>query len=598
MFAWFDLPAENGNVQRRALWAEPLTAFHETSDAAAARTLLTTAEDEAKQSPASSDGPFWAFALDYECAPWFDHAFSSAFTARPAGRLRLWRFARYQTLSDRVATQSAHSRVSDPIAGLLNWRCAWDQTHYYQAVERILHYLREGDSYQVNLTFPWYAETYGDPLALYLRLHAQQPVPHGAYLPFPNGGAILCRSPERFFLRRGRRISCRPMKGTAPPNASGWIDDKTRAENVMIVDLIRNDLSRLSPAGGVQVPNLFQEERYATVTQLTSTIVAEGVDAPLWAILAALFPCGSVTGAPKRRAMEIIAELEPHPRGIYCGAIGYILPGGDVEAVVPIRTLTIDRNGGATYSVGSGIVIDSKPASEWQECLLKGRFVQGLPAMVGLIETLRWEPADGCVLWPYHIARIRASAKALGIPFDEAQFAHAVTTAAQEDPDGNHPLRIRAELAPDGTVRATATHWQQPATPVRFRIAREPAINPSDPLQRHKTTRRAHYDRLLAEALAHGCFDYLVTNTRGELVEGCRTTLFVQFPGEPKLATPPLATGCLAGVLRAKLLAEGDAVERPLTPADLTRAEQLYLGNALHGLLPAVWDDASPTNSR
>ncbi|MBW7657504.1 chorismate-binding protein [Hydrogenophilus thermoluteolus] len=602
MFAWFDTPESDSGTPLE-IWAEPLEAYHETTDPNEARQLLNAAEREAHHSKSDADGPLWAFALDYECAPWFDRAYANAFTHRPPGRLRLWRFGRYRVLPSDVADTTAAKRQwhpcgADDPAGFLGWHTPWTPAHYQAAFARIHHYLTTGDCYQVNLTFPWYARCYGSPLALYRRLKAAQPVPHGAFLPLPDGGAILCRSPERFFARRGNRVICQPMKGTAPPNAVNWLDEKTRAENVMIVDLIRNDLSRLAPTAGVHVAQLFTETHYATVTQLTSTIVAEGVYATLWEILTALFPCGSVTGAPKRRAMEIIGELETAPRGVYCGAIGMLLPGGAIECAVPIRTLTIDPHGHTVFSVGSGIVIDSDPTTEWQECLLKGRFVQALPAPIGLIETMRWEPDVGCALWPYHVARIRSSAAALGIPFDEAAFTAAVERAALLAQTQAVPLRIRAELAPDGTVTSTATPWAPPALPVRFRITQDLVIDPTDPLQRHKTTRRAHYDRLLAEALAHGCFDYLVTNTRGELVEGCRTTLFVQFPGEPKLATPPLASGCLAGVLRAKLLAEGDAVEWPLTPADLTRAEQLYLGNALHGLLPAVWDDASPTNSR
>lgn len=344
MFAWFDTPESDSGTPLE-IWAEPLEAYHETTDPNEARQLLNAAEREAHHSKSDADGPLWAFALDYECAPWFDRAYANAFTHRPPGRLRLWRFGRYRVLPSDVADTTAAKRQwhpcgADDPAGFLGWHTPWTPAHYQAAFARIHHYLTTGDCYQVNLTFPWYARCYGSPLALYRRLKAAQPVPHGAFLPLPDGGAILCRSPERFFARRGNRVICQPMKGTAPPNAVNWLDEKTRAENVMIVDLIRNDLSRLAPTAGVHVAQLFTETHYATVTQLTSTIVAEGVYATLWEILTALFPCGSVTGAPKRRAMEIIGELETAPRGVYCGAIGMLLPGTSQDSCRLIHAIT------------------------------------------------------------------------------------------------------------------------------------------------------------------------------------------------------------------------------------------------------------------
>ncbi len=586
MFAWFD--HDSNDPIAADLWADDLERFDAVTSPAEARALLEEAEAEARARSQGARGPCWVFALDFECAPWFDRAFALAFAHRPAGRLRLWRFGRYQWLPTDEATAQAAASVVDPVAGLLDWQAGWRKERYRQAFDRVQHYLREGDCYQVNLTFPWHAVAYGDPLALYLHLKAAQAVPHGAYLPLPDGGAILCRSPELFFSRQDDEVVCRPMKGTARPGASGWVDEKTRAENVMIVDLIRNDLSRLAPQRGVAVPVLFREERYATVTQLTSTIVARGVSASLWEILAALFPCGSVTGAPKRRALEIITELETQPRGLYCGALGYLLPGGTVKAIVPIRTLEIDAARRATLGVGSGVVIDSDAHAEWRECALKTRFVRNIAPPVGLIETLRWERGHGAPLWRGHLARARRSARALGIPFSEERFTRAVEAAVEEAEATAATLRVRVEIAPNGACAARATPWAPPETPVRFCVSDAVTIDPDDPLQRHKTTRRHHYDALLAAAVAEGLFDAVVMNRRGELVEGCRSTLFLRFPGESRLATPPLASGCLAGVLRAQLLASGTAYERTLTPADWARAEAVYLGNALHGLLPAL----------
>lgn len=588
-FAWFDTHPQEADA---ILWADPLTDYHETDQPEIAQVLLAKAEAEARRCPsppadAPGAGPVWAFALDYECAPWFDPAFAAAFRDRPPGRLRLWRFAQSEALPSKEAEARASLRIADPTAGFLDWQAAWQEADFVAAVERIHAYLRAGDAYQINLTFPWYARYYGEPLALYLRLRTAQPVPYGAYLPIPGGGAILCRSPELFFRRTGNKIVCRPMKGTTRPGIDGWVDAKTQAENVMIVDLIRNDLGRLAPPGGVRVSELFTIERYATLQQLTSTVVAGGVEAPLWTILAALFPCGSVTGAPKRRALEIIAELEPAPRGVYCGAIGVLLPGGDLQVAVPIRTLEVTADRRATLGVGCGIVIDSEPHTEWQEALLKTRFARTLPAAVGLIETLRWQGPEGSALLSYHEARLRASAAALGIPFDPAAWQEALAAATRNASPGTD-VRLRVVLQPDGTLTASVTPFVPAALlPVSVVLAVAPVIDERDPLQRHKTNRRAHYDRLLAEVTAQGHFDALVCNRRGELVEGCRSTLFVRFPGDPLLHTPPLASGALAGVLRAHLIATGQAVERRLTPQDLAAAETLFLGNAVQGLLPA-----------
>jgi len=589
VFAWFDTHLESLLSPPGDIWAETLIGYHESTERNQAKTLLDAAEAQAQQTRTVDQKPFpvWVFTLDYECAPWFDPAFANAFRHRPPGRLRLWHFAHGQWLHPEQALTRAQEQVSDPIAGFLNWEPNWSPATYGDSVRRILRYLRAGDAYQVNLTFPWYARYYGSPIALYLALRAQQPVPCGAYLPLPDGGAILSRSPERFFLRLGKRLICRPMKGTAPVDAGDWLDEKTAAENVMIVDLIRNDLGRLAPPGGVHVAELFTVEPYATLKQLTSTIVAEPITAPLWTILTALFPCGSVTGAPKRRAIEIIAELESAPRGLYCGAIGVILPGGDLLVTVPIRTLLLEPNHTATLGVGSGIVIESDADAEWRECHLKTAFARQLPVRVGLIETIRWRGAQGAPLLPWHEDRVAASAAALGIPWDRDRWHQAVVQAAAANPAAE--WRIRLVLNPDGTITAATTPYLPPAgRPVRFLIADSPVIDETDPLQRHKTTRRGRYDALLAQVTQEGYFDALLCNRRGELVEGCRTTLFVRFPEDPLLYTPPLESGCLAGVLRASLIASGRAAERPLSPADLKAAEAIFLGNAVHGLIPAT----------
>jgi len=505
--------------------------------------------------------------------------------------LTAWVFARGRTLSaaetgafiaERVAALDEHARL--PALGGV--RTGMERARYLDAVGRIQRWIRDGDCYQVNFTFPLYGQCLGHPLALYAALRERQPVRHGACV-LHEDGAILSRSPELFVERQGRRLTCRPMKGTAPREAdprAALGTEKNRAENVMIVDLIRNDLGRLAPPGGVCVDSLFDIEAYPSLWQLTSTVSAGPVDAGLLDVFRALFPCGSVTGAPKIRAMEIIAALEDASRGLYCGALGWIAPDGDFRFSVPIRTLEIGRDGTFRCGIGSGIVADSDPEAEWEECLLKGRFLTGLTPPFGLIETLRCEAGTAT---PYprlagHLARIASSAAHLGIPCDvgvlrAALLHHAATRS------GLH--RVRLELRPDGGFAITGAPMRDQTGPVPVALAPE-TVSSSDPLLRHKTTARARYDAASREAEAAGLFDLIFLNERGEVAEGARSTVFVG-PGDGVLRTPPLACGALDGVLRRELLEAGRAREAVLDRAALESAAALYVGNALRGLLRA-----------
>ncbi len=591
LFAWFDDDV-SGNLH---LWCEELTAFHSFTDAATAKAWWHAHVDAAAVSPRPA---VTVFAFEYETAPWFEPKFAGAFAHRPPGQLMVWQFEKAHWLSPEEAYVRAEALTAqlserERTAGLIDWHCAQTELGYRESLARIRAYLHAGDTYQVNYTFFWHARRFGHPLALYQRLRAQQPVPHGAYLPLPDGSAILCRSPELFFQRQGKRLVCRPMKGTAPVEAmSDWRDDKTRAENVMIVDLIRNDLGRLAPAGGVRVTELFTRERYATLEQCTSTIVAAPVTVTWWEVLAALFPCGSVTGAPKRRTMELIAELETEPRGIYCGAIGYVLANGDGKAIVPIRTLECHADGHVRLGVGSGIVYDSDPSAEWHECALKTRFARALASPVSLIETMRWEPTlPHLPRWPQHWARLVQSARMLGMRLPAQDEVLLAITRALPTPLPEAPQRVRVQLDPDGRVEVRVVPLPPlPPEPLLIGWAsavlppHEACLSSRDPLQRHKTTRRRYYDAALAAASARGWFDVLFCNDAGRVVEGARSNVFVCFDDDPCLFTPPLTDGCLDGVLRAELIATGVAKEMPLIPEDLTRAEMVYVGNALYGL--------------
>ncbi len=492
--------------------------------------------------------------------------------------------------------QAVGSAAPGP-AGIAELRPALDAAQHAAAVGRIRDYIAAGDCYQVNFTFPLDGIAYGSPLALYARLRQRQPTRHAALL--ADGETVsLSLSPELFLARQGERLLTRPMKGTAPRGATPAADaanraallasPKERAENLMIVDLLRNDLGRVARTGSVRVDALFDAEAYPTVWQLTSSISAAAPGVPLAALLRALFPCGSVTGAPKVRAMQIIDQLENGPRGIYTGSLGWLLPGGDFSLNVAIRTLSVAADGRMRMSVGGGIVADSEAAAEYRECLLKAQFLTGLDPGLRLIETLRL--ADG--VFPSlagHLARLQSSAAALGFACDAAAVRSRLLALAQEKPGG--AWRVRLTLGHGGDIDLVAAALDHsldahPSAPQRLLLA-APRLRSDDYLLRHKTTARAVYDAELAKAMANSAFDALFLNERGEVCEGARSNIFVR-RGECWL-TPALACGVLPGVLRGELLASGAAVEAVLTLADLVDAaagQHLYCGNALRGLLP------------
>lgn len=494
-----------------------------------------------------------------------------------------WVFTRAQRLEAEATTAALAAHPG--VAGVAGLRAAQSHATYCDAVERIRAYIDAGDCYQVNYTFPLEGELYGDPLALYAQLRASQPVRYGAFLRHAHG-TILSRSPELFVERRGRRLTCRPMKGTAARESDPQelLDsEKNRAENLMIVDLIRNDLGRLAALGGVHVESLFDLEAYPSVWQLTSTVHAEPVDADLETVMRALFPCGSITGAPRIRAMEIIAELEAQPRGVYCGALGWIAPDGDFRFSVPIRTLEVDRENRVRCGIGSGIVIDSVASDEWAECRLKSRFMAACRAGFGLIETLRCESgaAEPMPLLERHLMRLSRSAAYFGFACDSDQIREALRAQAHALPVGVH--RVRLELAQDGSYALTHAPLAPLPTGQRVRVSSR-RVAAHDPLRRHKTTDRALYDAELARAVPDGVFDVLFFNEHDELCEGARSAVFVT-NDEGELLTPPLECGLLDSVYRRLLLDEGRAREAVITRTQFARAREVWVANALRGLI-------------
>lgn len=501
---------------------------------------------------------------------------------------------------DRVETIAGE----DVAALLPDPRGAWatqpvprvDRAAYDAAFERVAGYIRAGDIYQANLSFRADLTVLGHPLALYARLRDSAAAGWGGVV-FTGRHWLLSASPELFFTRTGDRLVARPMKGTAPRRADPAedaaaaaalaADPKERAENLMIVDLLRNDLSRVARAGSVRVPELFTVETYPTLHTLTSTVTADalpGSDAV--ATLAALFPCGSITGAPKIRAMEIIREVEGSRRGVYTGSIGWIAPSGDAAFNVAIRTLALPadaRNGArpASIGLGSAVVADSRVDAEWNECLLKARFVTRGASAFDLIETMRAEPGIGVVDWRYHRERLAASAGALGfaVPADLPARIDAAIAGLEA------PARLRLTLGMAGEVRiALSAIPPAPPAPVRVAIVPLP-VDAQDFRLRHKTTDRAFYDDARAAA---GAFEAIFIDRDRYLTEGSFTSLFVERDG--RLLTPPASRGLLPGILRRRLIEDGRAVEADLTPADLTGG--FLIGNALRGLIPALLGDA------
>lgn len=464
-----------------------------------------------------------------------------------------------------------------------------DETGHAAAMQHVLDYLHAGDAYQVNLTFPIRFRYRGDPLALYGALRASQPVAHGGIIATGEAN-ILSVSPELFIETAGARAVTRPMKGTAARGADAAADEaakaelradpKQRAENLMIVDLLRNDLSRISEQGSVKVPQLFSVETYPGFHTLTSTVTSTlrpGLS--LMEKMQALFPCGSVTGAPKLRAMEIIREIEAVLREIYTGSIGMIAPNGDLSFNVAIRTATLLPDGEGVYGVGGGIVVDSRPAAEYAECRLKARVLTDLAEDYGLIETLRW--SGGYVRLALHLERLAASAAALGFRFDREQALAQLSGTEMSFP-AVEERRVRCELCRGGTLRIT-TALMPPAADGALRIAiASQQVDAGDPFLRHKTTRRAIYERAFTEASSQGCDDALLLNRQGFVTETSRSNVFVERDGI--LLTPPLEHGLLPGVLRREFIESGAAREAPLRLDDLRQAERWFVGNSLRGL--------------
>ncbi len=470
------------------------------------------------------------------------------------------------------------------------WQPALDPRAYAAALERIQARIAAGDTYQADFTFPIVGALDEDPLALFARLVATQRPRHAAYIDLGRF-AIASASPELFFRVDGGVATARPMKGTAPRGRTAEEDarraealrssEKERAENLMIVDMLRNDLGRVAEVGSVEVAGLFEVETYPTLLQMTSTVRARVGAQPLSRLLGALFPCASVTGAPRVRTMEILAAREVAPRGVYTGTIGWASPGGDASWSVAIRTAVADRDRRAVfYGVGSGVVADSTPAAEYAECLLKARILEE-PAFA-LLETLAFLPGEGFRRLEAHLARVAGSARHFAFHFDGRRVQQVLRETASA---ASGATRVRLLVHADGRVEVeTQPLPPPPSHRPRVGLAAR-AVDPESIWLYHKTTRRDVYDEALATR--PDCDDVLLWNARGEVTESAVANVIVEVAGAR--LTPPVSCGLLPGVERARVLAEGRAREAVVRLADLREGRRIWLASSLRGVREAVF---------
>ncbi|HEZ0571196.1 TPA: bifunctional anthranilate synthase component I family protein/aminotransferase class IV [Neisseria meningitidis] len=502
------------------------------------------------------------------------------------------------------------ARHSDDLpSGISTPQSSVSETDYLDRIRQIHEAIRRGDTYQINYTTRLHLQAYGNPVSLYRRL--RQPVPYAvlSHLPDAEGQSAwtLCFSPELFLnIASDGTISTEPMKGTAPILGDGQderraaelqADPKNRAENVMIVDLLRNDLGKIAQIGKVCVPEPFKVSRFGSVWQMTSTIQAQALPHISVAdILRAAFPCGSITGAPKKMSMQIIESLEAEARGLYTGSIGYLNPcsgglGFEGTFNVVIRTLSLtplsDGIYQGVYGVGSGIVIDSDPAAEYRECGWKARFLNELRPDFGIFETLRVENGR-CALLDRHLCRLKTSAQALNLPLPDG-CENQIKQYIADLPDG--AFRVKALLASDGISlsRAVLNHLAD-----KQRVIISPTILPAQNyLRRFKTTHRTLFDQAWQTAETQGAFDSLFFNSDGILLEGGRSNVFVKHHGQ--WLTPSLDLDILNGIMRQAVLDEpqkylqtNQVIETHITQKTLQEAEEIRLSNALRGVFAAA----------
>jgi para-aminobenzoate synthetase / 4-amino-4-deoxychorismate lyase len=525
------------------------------------------------------DGKYAAGFISYEAASAFDLALKT----KQGGEIPLLWFGVF----DKVQEMTLPATSQDSFIPELDWYPSIIPEEYRRCFERIKEYIRDGDTYQVNYTYRLRAPFSGDPYQFFLQIVSGNEPPYAAYI--DSGDWAICSvSPELFFRLDGENIESQPMKGTAgrglwfeqDVQQGEWlhVSEKDRAENLMIVDMVRNDLGRIADTGTVNVSSLFDVNRYPTVWQMTSTVRAK-TQVPLDEIFKALFPPASITGAPKARTMEIINELESSPRRIYTGTIGYAVPGRKMQFNVAIRTILIDKNRkNAEYGVGGGIVWDSQLESEKNECHIKTHALRKPVQDFDLLETMLWTPKDGYFLLPYHLKRLMQSAEYFDFTVDLRYVESELAKWAEKLSKTSH--RIRLLVSKKGAVAIESNPFEiLKADFPDIALAASP-IDSSNPFLFHKTTNRQIYQDAINSVSS--LQDVLLYNQKGEITESTIANIAVEFDGI--LYTPPIRCGLLQGTYREWMLEQKKIIEKVVKIDDISSASNVFLMNALRGM--------------
>lgn len=537
-----------------------------------------------KVEKATSDGFYAAGYVSYEAAP----AFHPAMHVQTAGEMPLVWFGIFNEPQKAPLLQEKQEAYS-----VSTWTMASSVERYKEGIQQIKTAIEEGHTYQVNYTERLSAKFTGSDLAFYRQLARNQQADYGAYL---NMGRfrILSASPELFFKVQAGKLTAKPMKGTAPRGRTTQEDqqyvnallasEKEQAENLMIVDLLRNDMSQLARKGTVQTKRLFTAETYPTVHQLTSTVTAElkeNTTVLNW--FQALFPCGSITGAPKISTMKYIAALEQTPREVYCGAIGFITPDKEAIFNVPIRTVVIDREKErACYGVGGGITWDSTSEGEYQELQTKAEVLTAKRPVFSLLESLKLEDGEYPLL-SYHLARMKNSAEYFHFPGNKSIAEKALVELAQENPKGTHKVRLLVDSK--GAVKVHSQHILPLTKPVKCTMAKT-AVDSKNPFLFHKTTHREVYDKV-SEGLPKEIFSVLLWNEKQQITEFTIGNVVLEKDG--RFFTPPTECGLLAGTFRQQLVDQQKIEEKIILKKELADYDAMWLVNGVRGWLAVEW---------
>ena len=522
---------------------------------------------------AIDQGYYAAGYISYESAP----AFDPAFNVHPLPKMPLLWFGIYKDVQHDHLLSTGEFYHSD-------WLPNITYEQYEKDIARIKQAIENGETYQTNHTIRLHSEFHGDDISYYTQLKKAQNANYSAYLNIGDF-TILSASPELFFQLKDSTIHTRPMKGTIARGNTFEEDEenakllyeseKNRAENVMIVDLLRNDLSIIAETGSVKVPKLFTIEQYPTVHQMTSTVTAQlKENTSLFHIFKALFPCGSITGAPKISTMDLISELEQEPRDVYCGAIGFITPNKEAIFNVPIRTVLIDhQTRKATYGVGGGITWDSTCQDEYEEILAKAKFLKEQIPSYQLLETILLENGK-LYLLEEHLNRLQKSASYFKIHLDVVKVKETLTSFIQPYSVGKYKIRLLIDKS--GKVALEAHPLTSFNESIEIAIATKP-IDKNNPFLYHKTTNRGIYKDYLTNH--PDVFDVLLWNEDKELTEFCNGNIVLEIEGN--YYTPPITSGLLAGTFREKLLKEQKIVEKVLTLDHLEQCSNIYFINSV-----------------